>query len=185
MNINIKKSIKTILFLFLMTLLFNACGSGSKTKDEISNKAKVDEDTLEDKESSTFSQKVLGEGGDTMISLAKFKINGINYTLIPYSKLIIDSASLSEGTILSGTILGKNIADIKINSDYINKKIKLKIFASTNTFDKTTLIKTSDEILVKNVNTQYGNISFINPNDYSVPKSNIQSNNIAPKSPIF
>ncbi len=45
MDVNIKKSIKTILLLFLVSLLFNACGSGSKTEDD-NSKVKGSDDNI-------------------------------------------------------------------------------------------------------------------------------------------
>ncbi len=135
-----------------------------------------------------FLYRAWGIGGDDIYSLSKLRINGINYTVIPYSTLSIDQSNASlqgEFSLLVGNVLSKTIPQIKINSDYIDKKIKLKFYASEDTFDDTTLIKTSEEILVKSGATQYGNISFINPNDYSVPQVKDDGSELPPIGPSF
>lgn len=116
-----------------------------------------------------FDYRAWGVGGDSNNSKSSFRLNGIDYTMLVYSLVNIspsESSSSNNFTLMSGTVLNKNIPSIQINEDYLNKKVILKIFKSKSVFDDTTLVFKSDEILINSNSISFLNIVFKTKDDF-------------------
>lgn len=136
-----------------------------------------------------YDYRAWGVGGDDINSMASIRINGIEYSVLVYSKLEIEQSNSDNSgnyTSFLGTIFDKTPSQIKISGDYENKEVKFKLFSSDTVFDDTTLVAQTDTFLANNSYVDYGNITFVNPNDYSVPQpTDTNQDLLPPVSPTF
>ncbi|XPV67463.1 MAG: hypothetical protein ACNI25_09055 [Halarcobacter sp.] len=135
-----------------------------------------------------FDYRAWGIGGDEIASKASLRVNGLPYTVFIYSTQNIDQSnanSSGEFTLFQGTMLSKTVSAIQINADYFNQEVVLKVFEGETTFDNTTFIAQSDIFTANNDVVNFGNLTFVNPNDYSVPTPTDTSIEMPPSSPVF
>ena len=93
--------------------------------------------------------RAYGIGGDTESSKALINIKGEEYTLLPFSYLnlkIEDMNKDGEYTVFIGKINGKEIAPIKVSSNYKNEYLTIKVFKGSDKFDESTFITQSSDI---------------------------------------
>jgi len=135
-----------------------------------------------------YDYRAWGVGGDTLNSKANIRVNGVTYTVFAYSMLDIEQSNANTGgnvVVVTGDLNGKSFNALALSEDYIDQNLQLKVFESDTLFDETTFVSQSDVKLVSNNQVDFSNLTFNNPNDYSVPVPTDTSIEMPPASPVF
>ena len=116
---------------------------------------------------SPYTFRALGSGGDTINSKLTVFLNGVQYTLVPYSTLNLNNYSTAaEITTFNGTLNSKKLKNIfAISADYKTKYVVIKVFKNATNFTKANLVATSRPIQA-NGNFLTYNITIDNPHDF-------------------
>lgn len=134
---------------------------------------------------SSFDYQAWGSGTESKVS---FRLNGVDYTMLAYSteNFTVDESISSGFTFFNGTVSSFTVNPLLISGVYNTYEIKLKIFETIEDLSNSLPIFESDTFVANNDTVNYGNITFKNPNDYSVPQpENISADLQPPVSPVF
>jgi len=137
---------------------------------------------------SPFEYRAWGMGGDDVNSKLTVMVNGINYTLVSYSKLNIEQSNAStqpDTTVFTGILNQKNITNsFSISNDYNTHEVVIKVFNNDTDFTNDTFLIQSEAIVANNSYLTY-NINIDNPDDYR-PIQPIDNNiEMPPMAPVF
>ena len=118
-------------------------------------------------------------------NIKSIMINGRYYTVVPYSFVSIDPTNAQlEGIKLNVKLQNRDFGSIEVAKNYENSKILMKIYASQDKFDVTTLVATTALILLDQDKVDIGNITLAHMDDYKVPQPN-DTIELPPMAPEF
>lgn len=137
---------------------------------------------------SPYDFRAWGVGGDGVNSQLTTMLNGVNYTLVAFSKLNIASNEAStsgERTTFAGTLNTKDTSrTFRISSDYNTHDVVVKVFNNDNNFSNENLVATSDALIANNSLVNYA-INIQNPDDYRPIEPTDTNIEMPPAAPVF